>query len=266
MAHKRRLRCYMMDGYVGNSWTLDGGPYSDTGLFHPEFSSAGAVRQETFPDHGLAEGKVPLLQFGEYLPPEYAARLRHPARVVGFNQSRKIPADISRSADIISSPNYVVSSRFRDVVEQLEPGVHQFIPVQLVNHWTDEPVYRDTEWFYFNVLTWIRPDLFFDLEAMGENVKKETFNVTTVSGIKRTYNFIKIGGLNYDYNISGRAMLDKLGDKKIWRTGTYTAPNFDYYCTANFMFARAEVREAMKAAGIKGASFAERPVSDILLQ
>lgn len=58
----------------------------------------------------------------------------------------KIGGGKSTPADAMFHNRFFVSGRFRDVVEQLEPGVHQFIPVELV--WKDGSHAASYFWFY----------------------------------------------------------------------------------------------------------------------
>lgn len=54
-----------------------------------------------------------------------------PKRVLWANGNRELP-------DVL--PRYAVSPRFRDLVEQFEPGVHQFVPVEIYKDRNGSPV------------------------------------------------------------------------------------------------------------------------------
>ena len=74
--------------------------------------------------------------------------------------SAKVPADLYpprlklvRGKEIYdysgALPTRVVSQRFRDVVEEIDPGVHQFVPVEIVNR-AGNPC-KGGPWYFFRV-------------------------------------------------------------------------------------------------------------------
>ena len=50
--------------------------------------------------------------------------------------------------------NWIVSEAFKDMVESLEPGVHQFFPVEVIRK-SGEPV--EKTYFFFNILRMLDP-------------------------------------------------------------------------------------------------------------
>ncbi|TJV04208.1 MAG: DUF1629 domain-containing protein, partial [Mesorhizobium sp.] len=49
-------------------------------------------------------------------------------------------------ADLMMHNSFFVSGKFREVVEKLEPGLHQFVPVELL--WKDGSHAASYFWFY----------------------------------------------------------------------------------------------------------------------
>lgn len=79
-------------------------------------------------------------------------RFRH-AKDKGFALNpdtvpKRIRWQSARKATPDILPWFAVSAKFRDVVERFEPGIHQFIPVEV---WRDRKGERIEEYFWFSV-------------------------------------------------------------------------------------------------------------------
>lgn len=127
---------------------------------------------------------------------------------------------------LMSHSVFLVSSRFRSVVEELEPNRHQFIPVDLI--WRDGSPAGVFFWFY----PCARVDCM-DREAT-------------------THTFIERIGL-WKYVSDGKYVvnLDQVGNHQVWIDQRLTA--FDY------PFVSAAFRAAADKAGLKGVGYNELP-------
>lgn len=120
---------------------------------------------ETDPDNDVIGGGEVWAEL-RYLHPETVDRLAKLPGRLPLGQGYPLVADSAPKAMLWRSksklpPDYasgnnsamLVSSRFRDLVEQLEPGVHQFLPVDMYNsRGATEPFDR---FFWFVVCTLI---------------------------------------------------------------------------------------------------------------
>ncbi|HJQ56930.1 MAG TPA: DUF1629 domain-containing protein [Vineibacter sp.] len=251
MAPARTDQCFLMRGVDNTTWAFDQGKVSDRGLHDTALIGIGVV-ENTYPIHGLPEGVVPGLQFGERLSDEHAARLPGVIGVFGTSRRPRIPPQLSRVTEMPREVNQVVSERLRSVIEELEPGVHQFIPVRYVDGRTGKPVYEDMRWFYFNVLTWIPPNELFDVHAMGTEV-----DVRAVHNRRKLMYFSTVKNR---YVVSAKCLQSTLSGKMIWRTGSYITKENDKMVAPTEIFCRSEVMEAVKAHDIRGVRFIAVPV------
>jgi hypothetical protein len=248
----------------GYSKGLDG---NDRGIYNAKFSSLGAVANGRYPDHGLVEGKVPRLFYGEFLPPDMAAKLKNPITARGINARTfsKIPKDLAALTDGEFGYDPVVSGRFKAVVEAMEPNVHQFISVSFVNGVTNEPVWTNMDWYYFNVQTWVAPDKFFKIEDMSDIVSielltKENNPVPNMWGKK----YISFDAIRHNYVIRKKHLESELSQKHIFVMSRYVAELGDsveaIVSTQPHFFCTREMRGAFKDAGLRGGHFNEKPV------
>ena len=242
-----------------SSWGLDMTNANDRGLFHPRFSSITAVPQGNYPDIGLPEGRYPALGYGEFLPPEFAKKLKNPipAHNLNVRNRGKLPVDIAALGDGSFSRQPIVSSRFKAVIEAVEPGKHQYIPVTFVNGDLDvpEPVWSDTEWYYFNLLNWVEPDRFFNVEAMGSAITRAQLPVAYGRSDRVRIQFPT--SINKDFIVRREFVQEKCQGSKLFVTSEYLTEDLSivrvdpgFYCTDG-------MRAAFKDAGLKGGHFFE---------
>lgn len=145
-------------GRAGGTWTSME-DYFAHGVYDPRFPDRNSWREGNWPGIGFEEGKVPYLIFGEYFKAEELKLFPKKMLVKPMKKNAKLPK--RREAHF-----GVISAKYKKLIETLDPGVHQFIPVAFEHYETGEAIYADTEWFRFNCLHWFEPDKLFDLEAM----------------------------------------------------------------------------------------------------
>lgn len=239
-----------------STWGLDLTNANDRGLFHPKFSSISAVPQGNYPDNGLPEGRYPALIYGEFLPLEFAGKLKNPISAHSLNARNRgrLPADIAALGDGSFSRQPVVSSRFKAVIEDMEPGKHQFIPATFVNGDREppKPVWGDTEWYYFNLLNWVEPDRLFNVEAMGGAITRAPLPAAYGRSDRVRIQFPTSGSR---HSVVSREFLEEFRVSNFFVTSEYLTENLSiiridpgFYCTD-------DARAAFKDAGLKGGHF-----------
>ena len=254
MAKKERV--YQFTFASGTqTWGYNKGTIEDCGLYDPRFSRVEAVWQGTYPDPGVPEGKVPNMNFGERLGPEMIARV--PAVVEVGRRTGKHPRDINVITDGEFGQNKIVSQRLNDVIEALEPGVHQFFPFHFINGVTREPIWTDVPWYWFNCTTWVAPDVLFDVEAMGDLIKHTT-NPPYGQAKEERHN-VSFSPLlrREDFIIRRSAVEAHLRSKHLWVTSRYFKDERNSVLIAPVSFCSQDFRLACKAAGLKGGHFTE---------
>lgn len=108
-----------------------------------------------------------------------------------------------RTPDIL--PWFVVSERFRELVEKLEPETHQFVPVEV---WRDKKGDRVEQYYWFNVCQRLdsvnRQNTTYMWEASGKSetegfwtdalLDTKTFQFTSIPDAKLVFDTRKIHG------------------------------------------------------------------------
>jgi hypothetical protein len=240
-------------------------PWNDRGLYHPKFSSAGCLHAGTYPDHGLAEGKIPILIHGERLLPDMAVKLDNPLLFSGMGKKmNNYPASLLDRSDGSLYGNPFVSERFRGAVEQMEPGVHQFIPTAAAKFDTKEPLWTNTDWYYF-ILNWIGPNRLFKTEAMEHIpnfVKRQEVPPFKLGG--KEYlgrQTISYSSIIHKHIIRSSALEGPLKGKYIWITSSYVDDDLNRIRTERRIYSTSEMRKAFKNAGVKAIKFLEREIA-----
>ncbi|MEO7691361.1 MAG: DUF1629 domain-containing protein [Sphingomonas sp.] len=167
-------------------------------------------------------GRLPLGQ-GYPLVPDSAPK------VMLWRSKSKLPPDYASG----NNSAMTVSSRFRDLVEQFEPGVHQFLPIDMYNSKTaTEPFDR---FYWFVVCTLI------------DSLDPKHTTITWDGEYDVIYNGMRRGGWYFDHSVSPpqKAVfsLRAIGDRHLWR---------DPYYTRNYVNCSDAFGEAMIAAGLTG--------------
>ena len=139
-----------------------------------------------------------------------------PTKALFKSNGYELP-DIMRSRS-----RFIVSDRFRQVVEELEPGKHQFSAVELV----DEAGMHVAEYFWFNPC------------ARIDSVDRE----------HTTHELIDVG--LWDFNKGGKYIFNllQIGDAQIW---------IDPRLNSGSVFIRQQMKEAMHATGLMGLGHGE---------
>jgi len=95
-------------------------------------------------DLPLEEGYIPSFSQGEEIPVHIISKI--PKLIIIYKGKRaKFP---ERLDDYIWRQ---VNEPLRDMIEELEPGVHQFFPVEYIYDETGEKIYTDQNWYMFNI-------------------------------------------------------------------------------------------------------------------
>lgn len=168
-------------------------------------------------------GRVPLGQ-GYAVAPDSA-----PKSFLWKSTSKRPPAYAFGNNSVM-----LVSSRFRDLVDQFEPGVHQFLPVNVYSSKTATEPFDQYYWFVVcNLIDSINPERT-TLTWRGE------YDERIEGGLRR-------GFWKYDHDMSPppRAVFDlkRIGNRQLWRDPYYTR---DYVnCSDTF-------GDAMIASGLSG--------------
>lgn len=246
-----------------STWGYDKGELQYHGLYDPRFSRVESVWQGTYPDPGLEPGKVPLMVFGERLGQDMLDALPKTIPVGGHtpNTAGKHPRDINILTDGEFGSNKIVSQRLKDVIEELEPGVHQFVPFSFVNCVTGEPIWTDIPWYYLNITTWIAPDVLFDWEAMGDAVKIEEL---PPRGHASGHRIMMSFPLWFDYKqylVRRSAVESDLRSKHLWVTSRYYKAIDRPVLIQPAAFCSETFQLACKAAGLKGGHFTKLKVN-----
>jgi len=127
----------------------------------------------------------------------------------------------------------LVSARFRDLVEQLEPGVHQFLSVNMYN---SKAVAEPFDQFYWLVIC-----------ALIDSLDPEHTTITWDGEYDVIYNGMRRGSWHFDHSASPpqKAVfsLRAIGDRHLWR---------DPYYTRDYVNCSDAFGEAMIAAELTG--------------
>jgi hypothetical protein len=112
---------------------------------------------------------LPRIDVGQYLPPQQVLKWRAPVLVELYGERRGMRSFPSRTLEAHFLNHLAcVSGRARDIIERIEPGRHQFIPVKFQTWDTGEELYPDQDMQILNILNWIAPDQFYDFKAMPQ--------------------------------------------------------------------------------------------------
>lgn len=235
------------------------GSWNDRGIYNPKFSSPGAIMRGEYPDNGLVEGKIPRLIHGERLDSDVAAKLDHPLRFAGMGKKQdNYPEDLLQRSDGATSISFV-SGRFKRAVEALEPGVHQFITTTAANFATGDALWANSDWYYFNILTWIGPDVLFKTEAMEhipyqvERRERPPFKVggQTMTGKQ----IVSYSPIVHKHVIRKSAFDGPLNGRHVWITSSYETDNFDKMSTEPRLYCTPEMKRNLVRHGIKAVRF-----------
>lgn len=209
----------------------------------------------TLDPYHVPDGKFPLLHYGERL---------------GSSDWSKLPSDVSRHPvnlkrppkptlrDVAGGLNPFVSQRTRDLLEEIDPENHQFHPVTIRCAATKERLQPDTDFFYWNVLTWIAPESILDLEAMGVRMELRQ------AARRRAMRDVVCVSVPYkhgtEYIFSANKWKHDAGGKQIFWTTPYMTETKSVSGPHLLVFSQPAYR-AFESASIRGLSFKECVVS-----
>lgn len=127
----------------------------------------------------------------------------------------------------------LVSSRFRDLVEQFEPGVHQFLPVDMFNAKDASEPFDRFYWFVCCTLI--------------DSLEPDHTTLTFDGFYDEIYNGMRRGSWYYDSSVTPpqKAVfsLNAIGDRHLWR---------DPYRARGYVHCSNPFGEALIAAGLTG--------------
>lgn len=214
-------------------------------ILDPEF-----LGQEYFLEH---PERKPMVVFGKPVPDWLVDRI--PKVVTVSRLSRSGP--VKRLPDLVE---FMVSGRLREVIERLEPGVHEFFPVSLVFEKTGQPAYDDQSWYIFNICTLLR---FFEVaDIIPEKVTiKEEFQVFERTKIKWRKTDVSFKGWHPDECFIYRK--NTIAGRHIWRLGRYKHPveidgDYSYqetYSISDGIYVSDEFYEEWQRLGLSAARF-----------
>lgn len=95
----------------------------------------------------LKEGYIPSFAEGMKIPEEMLSAVPKTILISKVSKRAKFPEKLD---------DYIwrqVNEPLRDMIEELEPGVHQFFPVGHIDGDTGEKLYTDQNWYMFNIAT-----------------------------------------------------------------------------------------------------------------
>ena len=119
---------------------------------------------------------------------------------------------------------FLVSGKMRDVIEQLEPGVHQFQPVELI--WMEDDSHA-ADFFWFNPCNRV--------DGMDREHTTHDFN-------EKTGMWKYVDGKKYVVSLTKTAGKHAWVDSRIFDHAVFVSEN---------------LKNAMDAAGLKGAAFGQ---------
>ena len=210
----------------------------------------GQGKDPRFYEAGPRDSPIPCLAWGEALMPEEASRLMNPVLMQGTTKSHKIPKDLAAIADMMELHNPIITEKMKQFIESLEPNCHQLFEVGIHSAHTDEPVYTNSKWFYWNIMHWIAPDLIFDTS----HATRPEFDVTFPDGRR---------AICYDHSAFKWRQSIKMSAQAhvancvFWKSSSYVRENTHHINSSLRIYCKPRVKNAAKAAGLKGLHFRE---------
>ncbi|HJQ61204.1 MAG TPA: DUF1629 domain-containing protein [Vineibacter sp.] len=238
-------------------YSLSNEGFSETFVFQfPKMTRRPLFHSERIGGYGLTDdepsettGVVPSVLCGERIPQNLLPLFPKMIDLKPVSNAAKKRGSF-RVPDIMEFSVFV-SERARGVIEEVEPGVHQFIPVKFRNADTGEVI--PTQFYFFNVLNWVPADELFDLERCPSESHR-TLHSMAEDSHPRTTLFINYLSRNLVFRRKWFETSILVREGSVLR-------NSDLRISGNaILFVREEFRRAAKAARLTGLSFgAARP-------
>lgn len=150
----------------------------------------------------------------KYLPSSYETQWIDPdlcADTVQLKQKVKVLPDMF----VVVGGHLIVRQAFKDLVDELEPDVHQFLPIRILP-WKDDPA-PEGSFYLFNILGRCECILMHhsDFQRVESRYKKGVFRWAQIGGKPKIV-----------------VSLPEIGDRKVWRT--ILQRHYDIYFSGDF--------------------------------
>ena len=135
----------------------------------PKASSAPFYRKDLSRFAEVKPGTYPQLCFGEILPPSVAEFVPKTA-IYTLKRPRK---SVFKPTDAKPSSRFIISSKLKDILDHLEPGVHQYFPIRTSIQVGDKEIYSHDGYYLLNIGTLLKGFSSLNMEAMGKYLTEE---------------------------------------------------------------------------------------------
>ena len=117
---------------------------------------------------------MPSVFLGERIPDEFLHAIPQTVRVRPQPKKKWPIGRLKDFQGLLSLP--LVSVRGRDLIEGLDPGVHQFFPVSIVRADNEAPLFEGEPYFLLNVCASASPEDFFPFHEVKHRIAKGEFD------------------------------------------------------------------------------------------
>jgi hypothetical protein len=245
---------------------LLGGGASETGVSDWRFSALGHSLGPEWPILSHSREMKSTLSTSERLTPDLVARLDADIPIEmrenedGSEHEAIAPTPLfpAQLPDIFMQAEVVfVSRRVKEIVESFEPGRHQYFPVAFHAKDSGRRMYEEQGFHYWNVLTWVPPDLLYDFEAMngepGVEIAKppprpdyiETFRDFAAFKSRPEIQLVSIRNWNFK---TWRIRPEWHGVGHAIRTGSYSASRLRHIKADSRLMISEDLRLALRSA------------------